>query len=199
MHVSSSLVNAQSVLAVVSAACVELGVPFKHLAGRRTFLLVHDKHGTRVQAGKFCALYPPTEQCALLILRRLEAELSGISGPFVLTDRRFGASECVSYRYGAFRGRTRVDAEGHQVPTMTGPDGHQIDDERLPKFHLPPGVSDPFRQVADGVSKVSRGPVTLHGYTFEAVLQHSNAGGAYRFRSEQGELAFLKEARAHNG
>jgi hypothetical protein len=196
VHVSSSLVNAQFVLGVVAAACIELGVPFKHLAGHRTFLLMHDKQGTRVQAGKFCTLYPPTQQCALQMLQRLEADLSGISGPFVLTDRRFGASECVSYRYGAFLGRTRVDGDGARVETMIAPDGREVVDERVPEFHLPPGITDPFRQEAAGTSDSS---VTLHGYTFEAVLHHSNSGGGYRFRCESGAQVFLKEAKAHNG
>ncbi len=196
VHVSSSLTNARSVLAVVSAVCAELGVPFKHLAGQRTFLRAHEKHANRVQSGKFCTLYPPTEECAHRIIRRLADDLSGISGPFVLSDRRFGTSECVSYRYGAFRGRMRVDAEGVHVPTMTGPDGVEIDDERRPSFHLPPGVSDPFRQATPDAAA---GPVILHGYTYEAVLRHSNAGGAYRFRSEDGDQVFVKEAKAHNG
>ncbi|MCO6010976.1 class III lanthionine synthetase LanKC [Actinoallomurus purpureus] len=196
VHVSSSLPNAQSVLAVVSTACAELGVPFKHLAGHRTFLLAHDKHANRVQSGKFCTLYPPTEQCALRMFRRLTEDLSGIGGPFVLSDRRFGESECVSYRYGAFRGRERVDAEGNHVHTMVGADGREIDDERRPAFHLPPGVLDPFRQT---VPEVATGPVTLHGYTFDAVLRHGNAGGTYRFRSADGSPVFVKEAKAHNG
>ena len=112
VHVSSSLDNAQFVLMVVSGACADQGVAFKHLAGRDTFLMMHGRHAARVQSGKFCALYPPTEQCAGLMLRRLAEELAGISGPYVLTDRRFGASECVSYRYGAFRNRKRVAADG---------------------------------------------------------------------------------------
>jgi hypothetical protein len=196
VHVSSSLANAQSVLAVVSTACAEFGVPFKHLAGRETFLMAHDKHANRVQSGKFCTLYPPTEKCALRMLRRLAEDLSGVSGPLVLSDRRFGASECVSYRYGAFRGRTRVDAEGAQVYTMLGPDGREIDDERRPVFHLPPGVADPFRESAPAAAT---GPVTMHGYIFEAVLRHSNAGGAYRFGSADDGTVFVKEAKAHNG
>ena len=75
---------------------------------------------------------------------------------------------------------------------MIGPDGQEIDDERLPGFRLPAGVGDPFRQ--ETAAQGQPGPVTLHGYTFEKVLQHSNAGGAYRFRSEQGEQVFVKEA-----
>jgi hypothetical protein len=90
----------------------------------------------------------------------------------------------------------RVDAEGNQVQTMAGPDGGEIDDERRPAFHLPSGVFDPFRQTAPDVAT---GPVTLHGYTFETVLRHSNAGGAYRFRSADGSQVFVKEAKAHNG
>lgn len=196
VHVSSSLPNAQSVLTVVSTACAESGVPFKHLAGRRMFLLAHGKHAARMQSGKFCTLYPPTEQDALRLMERLAAELSGVGGPFVLTDRRFQDSECVSYRYGAFRGRTRVTAEGTRVDIMVGPDGEEVDDERRPAFHLPPGVDDPFRQAA---SKSAAGAVTLNGYIFDKVLQHSNSGGAYRFRSEDGGTVFVKEAKAHNG
>jgi hypothetical protein len=203
VHVSSSVNNAASVLMVVSAVCLEFDVPFKHLAGHRTFLLMHGKHADRVQAGKFCALYPSTEQRALLLLRRLEAELSGVDGPFVLTDRRFGTSGCVSYRYGAFHSRLRIDADGNRVHSMLGEDGEEIDDQRLPKFHLPPGVTDPFRQEAVAEAGQAppkpKGPVTLHGYTFEAVVQQSNAGGAYRFQSALGEPVFLKEAKAHNG
>lgn len=195
VHVSASLDNAAHVLAVVAGAAAELRVPFKHLAGRRTFLLAHDKHANRVQSGKFCALYPADEDHARQVLTRLEADLAGIDGPFVLTDRRFGDSTCVSYRYGAFRGHTRVDAEGHHVERMVAPDGTEVDDERRPEFRLPPGVTDPFQRTRKASEN---GPLTLHGYTFESVIQHSNAGGAYRFRADD-EVVFVKEARAHNG
>lgn len=196
VHVASALPTASAVLAVVALVCADLGVPFKHLAGRQMFLFAHDKHAARVQSGKFCTLYPPDEKCAWAVLRRLSEDLSGIAGPYVLTDRRFGDSECVSYRYGAFRGRSRIDADGHHLPTMLGPDGAEIDDERRPGFHLPPGVTDPF---AAAVPAAAAGPVTLNGYTFAKVLQHSNAGGAYRFRTAAGDEVFVKEAKAHNG
>jgi serine/threonine protein kinase len=196
VHVSSSLSNAQHVLAVVSSACAEFGIPFKYLAGRRMFLLMHGKHAARVQSGKFCALYPENEECAWRVLRRLAEDLSGIGGPYVLTDRRFGASECVSYRYGAFRGRSRVTADGTHVEIMVGEGGAEIEDERRAGFFLPPGVSDPFRPET---AESSQGPVTFHGYTFEAVVRHSNAGGTYRFRSADDAPVFVKEAKRHNG
>jgi hypothetical protein len=195
VHVSSSLANAAAVLTIVALACAEHGVAFKHLAGRQMFLHAHDKHAARVQSGKFCTLYPPDRELARTMLLRLAGDLSGIDGPYVLTDRRFGESACVSYRYGAFRGRSRLDADGMRVETMIGPDGREIDDERRPRFWLPEGIADPFREPKESTP----GPVTINGYTFDSVVQHSNAGGAYRFTAADGTPVFVKEAKAHNG
>ncbi|MDO3648587.1 class III lanthionine synthetase LanKC [Nocardia mangyaensis] len=196
VHVSSALGSAQQVLDVVSATCAELGVAFKHLTGRQYFLWLHAKHGSRVQSGKFCAIYPPTPQLAYALLERLERELSGVAGPYVLTDRRFSSSQCVSYRYGAFRARHRLQPDGTTVPTMLALDGTEVPDERRPEFLLPEGLTDPFAPPPepDGDDEVS-----FHGYTFESALHPSNAGGTYRARRADGTTVFVKEARAHNG
>jgi hypothetical protein len=196
VHVSSSLANAQAVLEVVSAVCVEFCVPFKHLTGRAFFLHAHAKHADRVQSGKFCALYPQDAERSRAIMTRLATDLAGIDGPYVLTDRRFADSTCVSYRYGGFAPRSRVTGDGIRVPIMRTPDGDEIDDERRPEFHLPPGVTDPFRQAR---TTSGRGEIAFHGYSFLEVLRHANTGGAYRFRAPDGEIVFVKEARAHNG
>jgi hypothetical protein len=196
IHVSSSLVNAQAVLEVVSTACVEFRIPFKHLTGRTFFLHAHGKHADRVQSGKFCALYPRDTVRCRAILERLATDLAGIGGSYVLTDRRFADSTCVSYRYGSFTSRSRLTADGTLVHTMLAPDCTEIDDERRAEFRLPPGVADPFRTEPSGAG---RGEIAFHGYTFVEVLRHANAGGAYQFRSPDGETVFVKEARAHNG
>ena len=196
VHVSTSLPNAQAVLSVVATACAELAVPFKHLAGREMFLQAHDKHADRMQSGKFCAIYPADPESARQVMERLAGELSGLAGPYVLTDRRFGTSECVSYRYGAFLHQSRPAADGTRILTLPGPDGIPIDDDRGPVFRLPPGIVDPFAAPAGPPSSAS---ITLGGYHFEKVLRHANSGGAYRFRDEQGVPVFIKEARAHNG
>ncbi|MFB8007028.1 class III lanthionine synthetase LanKC [Nocardia sp. NPDC056000] len=200
VHVSSTLGSAQQVLDVVSATCAELGVPFKHLTGRNYFLWLHGKHGSRVQSGKFCALYPPTPQLAYTLLNRLERELAGVAGPYVLTDRRFGSSQCVSYRYGSFRPRYRLQSDGTRVPTMLALDGTEIPDERGPGFLLPTGIADPFDPAPTPDDEGDVGDeVSFHGYTFETMLRPSNAGGAYRAHCADGTTVFVKEARAHNG
>ncbi|MBN6037610.1 class III lanthionine synthetase LanKC [Amycolatopsis sp. 195334CR] len=196
VHVSASLGNSARVLEVVAGVCFRLGVAFKHLSGQRFFLWMHGKHSSRAQSGKFCALYPPTPEVAHEVLAALETALAGIDGPYVLTDRRFGDSHCVSYRYGAFTSQPRLEADGTSTPMVRGIDGRLVPDERRPEFHLPDGLTDPFTTALD---ELDDGEVSFHGYTFEAVLQHSNAGGAYRARTADGRQVFVKEARSHNG
>jgi serine/threonine protein kinase len=196
VHVSSSLANTGRVLDAVCAICTQLRVPFKHLATERFFLAVHDKHGSRVSSGKFCAAYPPDEETARELLARLESELADLEGPYVLTDRRFGASRCVSYRYGAFVDTHTLAHDGVRLHTMQGGDGEEIPDERRPMFLLPAGVLDPFTPLAEAAAD---GPASFGGYTFERVIQHSNAGGSYQACGGDGGRVFIKEARAHNG
>lgn len=196
IHVSSTFRDASHVLDIVTAASAELHVPFKHLRGERFFLWMHGKHADRVQSGKFITLYPPAPELAHDMLVSLERQLAGFDGPYILTDRRFGSSTCVSYRYGAFLEANRLQSDGTCVPVISDVDGRQIEDERRPAFVLPQGITDPFGPPLD----IDDGrPVSFAGYTFEAAVQHSNSGGCYRARTAGGRPVFVKEARAHNG
>jgi hypothetical protein len=105
---------------------------------------------------------------------------------------RFGTSQCVPYRYGAFRDRFQVEADGSRTHILVDANGAEIADERRPAFRLPPGVTDPF---ATPTERPAGGPLTIGGYTIESVVQHANSGGAYRFRTPDDQPVFLKEAR----
>ncbi|HEX9335210.1 MAG TPA: serine/threonine protein kinase, partial [Pseudonocardiaceae bacterium] len=143
VHVSAALAGAQHVLDVVAAAAEDFGVPFKHLTGTTFYLTLHGRDADRTRSGKFCALYPPNERVAGDLLRRLARDLADVAGPSVSTDRRFGSSRCVSYRYGAFLSRSRLEADGTRTSMVLGPDGVEIPEERRPEFQLPPGIVDP--------------------------------------------------------
>lgn len=197
VHVSARLARAGRVLDVVAGVCAAHGAPFKHLRSRQVFLWIHHKHGPRQQAGKFCAIYPADPAAAERLMTALAAALAGERGPYVLTDRRFGSSQVVSYRYGGFTPRSRVQPDGTRLPLLVAPDGTEVVDQRLPRFHLPEWVSDPF-ETARPAGPAS-GAVSFHGYTFTAVLQHSNSGGAYQATTPDGQEVFVKEARRHNG
>lgn len=196
VHVSAASPQAAEVLDIVARRCVQHGVMFKHLAGTRYYAFLHGKHSSRAQSGKFVAIYPADTDTARAVMTDLERDLTGYEGPYVLTDRRFGESRCVSYRYGAFRPHRRLTVDGTSRWVMLAPDGAQLPDDRTPAFTLPDGVADPF--VRTDMSEPDGDPL-INGYRFVQVLRHANGGGAYRAVAPDGHGVFVKEARAHNG
>ncbi|MFJ7988564.1 class III lanthionine synthetase LanKC [Streptomyces sp. NPDC096351] len=197
IHVSARLDRAQHVLDTVAGICFSEGVPFKHLSARLFFLFLHHKHAARSQAGKFCAVYPPDTATARRLLERLHAALDGEEGPYVLTDRRYRDSRTVHYRYGSFGLRSALRADGTREPLVRDGSGREVEDLRLPAFHLPAGIEDPFVEQEE---EPHAGPVLIRAYEVTRAVRLSNSGGAYEARDRRtGRTVFLKEARAHNG
>ncbi|MGW2437741.1 class III lanthionine synthetase LanKC [Streptomyces goshikiensis] len=197
IHVSARLDRAQHVLDTVAGICFSEGVPFKHLSARLFFLFLHHKHAGRAQAGKFCAVYPPDTATARRLLERLRDALDGEEGPYVLSDRRFRDSRTVHYRYGSFGGRGRLRADGTREGLVRDGSGREVVDLRLPAFHLPAGIVDPFVEQEE---QPHAGPILIRDYEVTRAVRLSNAGGAYQARDRRtGRPVFVKEARAHNG
>ncbi|HTJ68938.1 MAG TPA: class III lanthionine synthetase LanKC [Actinospica sp.] len=197
IHVSARLDRAQAVLDHVARICFAEGVPFKHVAARTFFIFLHRKHANRVQSGKFCAIYPPDAATARRLLDLLSDALRDEDGPYVLSDRRFGDSRTVHYRYGAFRPRGALQPDGTTRGLVRDGSGIDVPDERRPCFVLPEGITDPF---VTEEPQQQAGPIVIHGYEITKALQPSNAGGTYLARdTRDGRRVFVKEARAHNG
>jgi tRNA A-37 threonylcarbamoyl transferase component Bud32 len=197
VHVSARVDRAHQVLDTVAQACFAESVPFKHIRAELFFLALHHKHAPRQQAGKFCAAYPPDELTARRLMDRLAVALADEEGPYVLTDRRYGDSRTVHYRWGAFRSRGRRRPDGRQDWLVRDGFGRDVVDVRGPSFVLPDGIEDPFTQE---VASSHRGPIVLGGYEIVRAIQLSNAGGTYEARElRTGDRVFVKEARAHNG
>ncbi|MCB5164295.1 class III lanthionine synthetase LanKC [Streptomyces bambusae] len=197
IHVSARLDRAQHVLDTVARICFSEGVPFKHLSARLFFLFLHHKHAPRAQSGKFCAVYPPDPATARRLLERLRDALDGEEGPYVLTDRRFRDSRTVHYRYGAFGARSRLLADGTREPLVRDGAGREVADLRVPAFHLPAGITDPF---AGKEEEPHAGPILIRDYEVTRAVRLGNAGGTYLARDRRdGRTVFVKEARAHNG
>ncbi|GAA3383983.1 class III lanthionine synthetase LanKC [Streptomyces racemochromogenes] len=197
IHVSARLDRAQHVLDTVAGVCFREGVPFKHLSARLFFLFLHHKHAGRAQSGKFCAVYPPDTPTARRLLERLRDALDGEEGPYVLTDRRFRDSRTVHYRYGSFGARSRLRADGTREGLVRDGSGREVADLRLPAFHLPAGITDPFVEEEE---RPHAGPILIRDYEVTGAVRLGNAGGAYTARDRRtGRTVFVKEARAHNG
>jgi serine/threonine protein kinase len=197
IHVSARLDRAQQVLDSVAEICFARSVTFKHVSARTFFLLLHHKHAVRAQAGKFCAIYPPDAAAARRLLDLLSEALRDEDGPYVLSDRRFGDSRTVHYRYGAFGAHGALLPDGTRRGLVRDGSGREMPDERLPCFLLPAGITDPF--VAQEPLPHS-GSILVRDYEITTALQPSNAGGTYSARDiRTGRRVFIKEARAHNG
>jgi Lanthionine synthetase C-like protein/Protein kinase domain len=199
VHVSARPERAARVLDVVAAVCFEQDVIFKHLSNTKFFEWLHHKYAARPQSGKFIAAYPPDVRSARTLMERLRAELEGERGPYVLTDRRYGDSGNVFYRYGSFAPRYREEPDGTRTPTVRLPDGSVVPDPRGNGFRLPEGVSDPFIATKAATARAkTAGKPTLGGFLVESSVRFTNAGGTYRCLDEAtGRRVFVKEARPY--
>lgn len=196
VHVSARGERVAEVLDVVAAECFARDIPFKHVATALHLMLLQHKHASRVQSGKLLVAYPSDAQAARSLMEALATRLEDEEGQYILTDRRFGDSKVVHYRYGSFTPRRRLVSDGTAVPLLRGADGELVPERRNPRFELPAGIVDPF--VVESAS--DEGDTDFKGFAFESVLRHSNAGGTYAGRHvDTGRKVFIKEARDHTG
>ncbi|MFI9785566.1 class III lanthionine synthetase LanKC [Kitasatospora sp. NPDC051984] len=198
VHVSARRSRAAAVLDTVAEICFAQDVAFKHLATDHWYWWIHRKHASRPQSGKFIAAYPADTAASRRLMEALREALDGEQGPLILTDRRFPGSETVQYRYGAYRTRERLDADGTRTLLTRGAGGEEVPDRRGASFQLPDGMTDPFAVCP--VPARPEGPVVLRGFSVGDAIVHSSGGGAYQGAEvATGRKVFVKEARPFHG
>jgi hypothetical protein len=189
------LANAPAVLELACVVLGRMGIAFKFAADRRVFLMMNAKGWSRGGAGKFITAYPADEDQCRQALEALHAALAGYKGPVILSDRRYRGG-IVQYRYGGIRPTRRLTIRGQFQPVLQGPDGTVVDDQRLPFFHLPPGVTDPFREPEPASDPGEAWTMGDGRYLLEAPLRFSSSGGVYRATDRRtGRTVVVKEAR----
>jgi serine/threonine protein kinase len=216
IHVSASVEEAANVLRIVCAVCEKHGVHFKFICDTTLLSMVNSKMWPRSASGKFVAIYP-SDDAFHRIASELDELLADYSGPHVLSDRRYGKSKCVYYRYGGFISRARVKADGSREHLIKNKHGHDVADERKAYFVLPSGVQDPVRDqsarapvagntssdeasVTQAVVKTNNKVVIDERFEIEKSLSFTAAGGVYTAIDRlTGKKVVLKEARPHVG
>ncbi|MFR9800573.1 class III lanthionine synthetase LanKC [Streptomyces sp. MS06] len=197
VHVSARAERLPAVLDVFAEECFARDVCFKHVTAERLLLVLQHKHASRTQSGKLLVAYPDDEDRARDLMNVLSARLRDEQGQYILTDRRFGDSKVVHYRYGAFTARRRLLPDGTGEPVIADGRGALVPDLREPGWHLPAGIEDPFAPDDDAAEEPD---ADFRGFAFEHAVRHSNGGGAYAGRQEAtGRKVFIKEARDHTG
>jgi hypothetical protein len=194
IHVSSGLADAERVLAAIWDYCVPRGLAFKFLRSRAVMVMFNSKGAARGSSGKLVTIYPTGTDQLELVLKELDLLLAGVTGPYILSDLRYGDGP-LFVRYGGFAERHCLDSGGARVLALEDAEGHLVPDVRGPTFALPPWVRLP--DFLDS-HLAARNAVTLTGlpYEIESVLQFSNGGGVYLGRDlRTGNRVVLKEGR----
>ncbi|WP_405987114.1 class III lanthionine synthetase LanKC [Streptomyces sp. NBC_00872] len=198
IHVSAGLDNAESVLDRVMSYCVPRDIAFKFMPSRYLLHTRNAKYADRGASGKFITVYPADDRRCGIIAAELDALLAGETGPYILSDLRWGGGP-VHLRYGSFTRRNCYDADGELRPAIENAEGRLVPDVRGPVFRVPdwitpPSFLRPHLEARDAVS------VADLPYTVERALHFSNGGGVYAARDNRtGEKVVLKEARPYAG
>ncbi|MDT5016278.1 MAG: hypothetical protein QOD39_2438, partial [Mycobacterium sp.] len=194
IHVSVTPTEALRALEIVTAEFRREPFHFKCLRDLRMVTTATSRGWPTGQVGKVIAIYPRDAEETRALLGRLHQLLAGISGPYVLTDRRYRDSTCLYYRYGQHAGSQRLRPDGTRSTVLIGPNGEEWDDSREPAYRTPPWVGPLFddEQEPEAASRV------INGYRFVGALSHGGAGGVYLAeRESDGARVVIKESRPH--
>lgn len=198
IHVSATLAEAERALALVWDYCLAHRLSFKFLRSRDAVLVTDGKGGHRGSSGKLVTIYPVDEAELAATLTGLGLLLTGVAGPYILSDLRYGNGP-LYVRYGAFFLMHCPDEHGEPVAALRGPDGRLVPDRRGPIFDLPDWVPVP-EILRSSLSSRQSGDGSKLPYQVQRALHFSNAGGVYLAADRTtGEQVVLREARPHAG
>ena len=198
IHISARPEDCKQILERCTSVCVRHKVAFKFLADPFVFDLIMTKGGTRESGGKFITIYPLDPQHFRTVAEDLCETLAGFKGPYILSDKRYKASQVVYYRYGAFIGYPQISIFGSVEVRLRSPDGTLVEDGRSPFFNLPRWISDPFD--SDEIDESPDNSLYLKEgkYRIEAPIQFSLTGGVYKAVDlDTSRTVIVKEARPH--
>ncbi|MEY9842899.1 class III lanthionine synthetase LanKC [Streptacidiphilus sp. EB103A] len=199
VHVSATPGDAEPLIETVGAYCTEHRIAYKFLPSRGAHLLSDSKYARRGSSGKLITVYPQDERELRRLLEDLTPRVAGRRGPYILSDLRWRDGP-LYVRYGAFRERYCITADGQRVPAVTRPDGVLVPDLRAPSFQLPRWVEPPDFITEQIQARAVAGAGHDLPYTVERALHFSNGGGIYLARDERtGASLVLREARPMAG
>ena len=90
IRLSATLDNAETILRIVSEYCFGAGATFKRLRSRGILLANNAKYAPRSGSGKLITIYLAHDAHFAALLGDLANRLEGCSGPYILSDPRYG-------------------------------------------------------------------------------------------------------------
>ncbi|MFE9023649.1 class III lanthionine synthetase LanKC [Streptomyces sp. NPDC007808] len=197
IHISAVAADAERIVETTWSYCVEREIPFKFLRDRHLFRMYNSKYMPRQASGKLVTIYPADDEQLRRTLEELASLLQGTSGPYILSDLRWGEGP-LHVRYGGFRTRFCTDAKGDRVLAIEDADGTLVPDERRPGHYAPPWVEVPDF-LRPHLERRRSGSGSFP-YRVLRALHFSNGGGVYLAeRLSDNRQVVLKEARPGAG
>jgi hypothetical protein len=198
VHVSVELPHASEAIDLVWDYCITNSISFKFLRSRSIYLMCNAKYASRASSGKLAALYPVSAEQLNNILNDLSPTLKRYTGPYILSDLRWGDGP-LYVRYGGFVERYCPSPTGEPVPAVERTDGVLVPDERGPVFKVPDWAPLPGF-IAGAVEAFDADDGSGLPYDVEEALHFSNGGGIYKARDPRtGRTVILREARPGAG
>lgn len=194
LHVTATPANVAELLRLVLPLLHDMGHAFKVARSLRVVEDLNDGRYGLTQVGKVITIYPPDEAAADACARRIAGIAGHIDGPDVPTDRCCEALRPVSYRFGSFDYRVRIDRMGRKQRLLDVPGTGDIIDpadggsEAVPEPALLPRGGQP-----DHLAFLRGRYVLLH------MLQLTAKGGVFLAldrNAPQGPPVLIKTARA---
>ncbi|MER7195573.1 lanthionine synthetase LanC family protein [Streptomyces flaveolus] len=146
LHVSSYVSTAAETLRRTLPALVTHKAAFKVLGSLRWLERLNLGAAGISQVGKFITVYPRSEDSALEVAAALSAATRGMRGPRIPSDRPYGDSRVVCYRYGGFDGTRMQTLLGDIVLAVQDPHGRLVPDLRGATPSVPQWADDPFHR-----------------------------------------------------
>ncbi|HEX5705988.1 MAG TPA: phosphotransferase [Pyrinomonadaceae bacterium] len=181
LHVSSTILAANKVMAAVAPFLRDRGIMFKAPSTLRELDRINCGlfYGYG-QVGKFITVYPRSAAEAVDVARGLDRLTSGMRAPAVPFDLRYRPGSSVYYRYGAFKFAELENPDGTRTPALKDPDGNLVPDRREGAAAKPDWVADPLAappSEADDAPLAS--PLQTTFRVFRALTQRGK-GGVYK-------------------
>ena len=185
----------RSLPALLSVSC-----HFKVIRSGRMLRDLNSSNNHPGAIGKAMTIYADEEDVVGLA-RRLAADLAGLEGPRVYSDRRVAPDAPVYYRYGPFRSVYEDNDDGDFELVVTDPQGRTLPGVAGESFWQPPWTPDPFHLPAGEVREPrpvhAAAAATLGGrYQVVKALTRNGKGIVYRaVDTAENRQVIIKEAR----
>ncbi len=200
LHVSATPLSAPVVLERCAAVLIDSGCSFKFASALEHVEMLTSTRCERSQGGKFVTVYPRDDDTMRELAARLHAATLGLSGPGILSDRRYQPDSLVHYRFGAFNGVRTLTADGVYENRLRTPDGTLVRDLRQAWFSPPAWATLPFDEPGTPLPVTPQAVLLGDRFIVRGAIRHSNRGGVYRATDQtSGAEVIIKQARPHTG